>query len=237
MKAIVLSFDKNHPFCELMYRKYMELWPDCPFTFRIPWNEKSPTFFENKSNVELIQCDKHIRLTAEALLGDIDDDEWVYWCIDDRFPIYINTDKINTFHENVTGLEELDYVKAFNHKYVCTRGGSKTIKPQPLRTGRNITDNLAVQKTGPEWGFYMHHYCRARVLKSVFISEGCTHIDEFHRAHICRGPKQTGPTIKNLKGAVVIEKSLIDFREPCIDGVITIDGLDYLSEMNIEHEY
>ena len=39
MKAIVLSFDKQHGFSELTYKAYMEKWPDCPLTFRIPWNE------------------------------------------------------------------------------------------------------------------------------------------------------------------------------------------------------
>lgn len=240
MKAIVLSYDKNHPICELMYKKYMELWPDCPLTFRIPWNQTAPAFFKNKSNVELIQCDKSIRLTVEALLDNIDDDEWVYWCIDDRVPVYINTVKINAFHKNVTMLKEFDFAKAFNHRYIATKCGDRKGITVPLPTSKDISKDLVMQENGQQYGFYNHHYCRARILKSIYTQKSFPGIDGFHKRYIANGPsgEKTCGTLKHLKGAMIRgEKSLIDFLEPCVDGKITPEGLTHLSEMNIEHNY
>ena len=102
MKAIVLSYDKKRIFTEHMIQKYHALWPDNPFCFRIPYQELSG---ENKSNREYIQCPKDIKSTVLSLISDLDDNEWIYWCIDDKYPINFKLDEIQSIYYN------LDYLK------------------------------------------------------------------------------------------------------------------------------
>ena len=120
MKAIVLSFDKQSGLVELTYKKYMELWPECPLLFRIPYNDtstnKSFKYFKSRENVELVESPVAIRSTMQVLLNDLDDEEWVYWCIDDRYPIDIKSlELINNIYTAVVNgdVDQLNAVKLF----------------------------------------------------------------------------------------------------------------------------
>lgn len=97
MKAIVLSCDRYHPFAEHMMLSYRFAWPSHPFTFRIPF-QALPHDLESKfgSDIELIQTPVHIKQTVLTLISDLPDDEWVYWCIDDKYPITIDEDAANS---------------------------------------------------------------------------------------------------------------------------------------------
>ena len=97
MKALVLTFDKYKPFAEHMIMCYEQLWPNHPFTFRVPYQtEEVKVFFENKfgSKVEMIKSPSGIVDTMFALSEDLDGNEWVYWCMDDRYPIEIDVDEV-----------------------------------------------------------------------------------------------------------------------------------------------
>lgn len=107
MKAIVLSFDKYHFIAEHMMLCYKELWPNHPFTFRIPYQEHPQHL--NKtfgSQVELIKTTPDIFSTLNNLLQDIDDDEWVYWCMDDRYPVKLDVHRINKIHNWIIAVED-----------------------------------------------------------------------------------------------------------------------------------
>ena len=105
MYAIVLTYDRQIVCAELLYKKYMKLWNNCPLTFRIPYNSPrsdSYKYFKSKSNVELVETESSIRETMCGLLNGIDDDEWVYWCMDDRYPYEISSvDALNSVYEFV----------------------------------------------------------------------------------------------------------------------------------------
>jgi hypothetical protein len=91
MKAIVLTYDKYRALTEHMIFKYQQLWPDHPFCFRIPYQ-----YFkgENTPKCEYINCPVDIKGTVLTLLQDLDDDEWIYWCIDDKYPISLDLSRI-----------------------------------------------------------------------------------------------------------------------------------------------
>lgn len=38
MYAIVLSFDQRSPFVDLLLKSYEVYYPNCPFIFRVPYN-------------------------------------------------------------------------------------------------------------------------------------------------------------------------------------------------------
>lgn len=97
MKALVLTFDKYRPFAEHMIMCYEELWSNNPFTFRVPYqSEEVKEYFEKKfgDKVEMIKSPSGIVDTMFALSDDLDENEWVYWCMDDRYPIKLNVEEV-----------------------------------------------------------------------------------------------------------------------------------------------
>ena len=214
MKAIILSFDKQLPYAELTYRLYMDLWPACPFTFRIPWNHKKPTHLENKSNIELINCDKDIALTIEALLNGINDNEWIYWCIDDRFPVYIDGKKMLNLYSQIKSFENYSFVKPFYLKFFP--------KNKPVFKG------FVEQNSHHQWGYYNHHFCKAGLLRSLFSQKNCYRIYDFHKL-LLNGfyYRRKGLRLPST------EVDYIKFEEPCRVGKRTLVGQQYLNDYGI----
>jgi hypothetical protein len=222
MKAIVLSFDRQHPYVELSYRMYMDLWPECPFTFRVPWNNIKPKSLMGYPNIELIQCDKDIRLTMQALLEDIEDNEWVYWCIDDRFPISINVSEMSKLYNNLHQYEEFYYVRPFSYKYFNKNNTPNTILSK--------SPQFSIQSNTHEYGYYMHHFCKAHILKTLFSLEDCISIYDFHH-HLTRKFYQNITGLRLLSN----KKDWIEFREQSANGKITGICKKYLDQLNIKY--
>lgn len=84
MRAIVLTFDKYRALTEHMMAAYAQLWPGHGLTFRIPFQALDPS---GRDGVEAVPSPSAIKATVLTLLADLGDDEWVYWCIDDKYPI------------------------------------------------------------------------------------------------------------------------------------------------------
>ncbi len=89
MKGIVLSFDPHLEIANLLVETYNQLWPDCRFQFRIPFTDRDPRAIFRAQNVEFIPTPPDIRSTVKSLLCDLPEHEFVFWCIDDRYPIEI----------------------------------------------------------------------------------------------------------------------------------------------------
>ena len=92
MKAIVLSCDRFRAVTDHMIFKYAQLWPGHPFRFRVPYQQLGPTtgagLFEYKKSPA------GIKATVLTLLDDLDDEEMIYWCIDDKYPIKLDVRRI-----------------------------------------------------------------------------------------------------------------------------------------------
>jgi hypothetical protein len=91
IKAIVLTWDRNRAITEHMILQYEKVWPDHPFVFRIPHQGLSPVATEG---ISYMKTPPDIKPTVLQLIGDLDDEEWIYWCMDDRYPIRLNVSKI-----------------------------------------------------------------------------------------------------------------------------------------------
>ena len=89
MKGIVLSFDPHLEIANLLVETYNQLWPDCRFQFRIPFTDRDPRAIFRAQNVEFISTPPDIRSTVKSLLCDLPEHEFVFWCVDDRYPIEI----------------------------------------------------------------------------------------------------------------------------------------------------
>jgi hypothetical protein len=123
MKAIVLTCDKYIKFAEHMIHSYQKFWPSHPFVFRVPYGEYPENFARFGDRVELRQTDgakvihpvetptgtkkvSLIRNTVLELIKDLPDEEWIFWCMDDRYIIRIHEDKVNDIHDFVLKNED-----------------------------------------------------------------------------------------------------------------------------------
>lgn len=85
LPAIVLTYDRYHPFTRHMIAAYGRVWPSHPFEFHVPY-QRTPLVAEG---VIARRTPDAIRATVLELLEPFDDEAWVYWCIDDKYPIRI----------------------------------------------------------------------------------------------------------------------------------------------------
>lgn len=93
MKAIVLTCDRYRVLTQHMTVQYERLWPDHPFLFRIPFQNLRGS---DSERVRYLETPEGIPATVLQLLADVDDEEMVYWCADDKYPIELVTRKISS---------------------------------------------------------------------------------------------------------------------------------------------
>ena len=99
MRAIVLTYDRNASITEHMIKCYEDLWPNNPFTFRISFQNENRCII--RSNREYIKTSPGIKETVLELLSDLDDETWIYWCIDDKYPIKLHLPYIEFLHRSL----------------------------------------------------------------------------------------------------------------------------------------
>ncbi len=117
MKAIVLTYDKHHAIADHMIFIYSKVWPEHPFTFRIPYQDESALSRSTADDPkkEHIKTPVGMSDTVLGLTEDLDDEEWVYWCLDDRYPISIRNNKLNAIVKWLDSVnpEGVDWVSLF----------------------------------------------------------------------------------------------------------------------------
>src|SRR2546429_173300 len=91
IKAIVLTCDRYHVITRHMIYQYDRLWPNHPFVFHIPYQKVGGT---DTKRTKYFPSPSDIKGTVLHLLSEIDDEEWIYWCVDDKYPIQLPVDKV-----------------------------------------------------------------------------------------------------------------------------------------------
>jgi hypothetical protein len=104
LKAVVLSCDRYRAITEHMILQYERLWPDHPFVFRIPYQRARGL---DTKRITYRQTPEDIKGTVLHLLADLDDEEWIYWCVDDKYPIQLVTEKIAVLIRHALGAPEM----------------------------------------------------------------------------------------------------------------------------------
>jgi len=169
----------------------------------------------------------------QALLADIQDDDWIYWCIDDRFPVHIDVSGMEQLHDQLHDYDEFDFIRPFHPP-----ASSEKLMKKSLIYNSNLAhfqvdhdDEYKIQSSGQQWGYYMHHYCKAYMLKRIYFIGDLDTIDDFH-VYVDNG------TIDNTVGLMrsSTELDFIKFREPLIDGKETLEGSIYLNKLNLSRE-
>ncbi len=173
MKAIVLSYDRNLPFVDHMISTYQKFWPNNLFVFRVPY-QNYPDFLQKKygEKVELIKTGSPIKATILKLLEDLNDEDWVYWCMDDRYLIKCNVEKAQALYEYVLNIQDkrvciVQILRTFRDK-----SADKFVKKKQEVVSNekvNIVESI-FSDTDKLVDIWSHQFLRVKVLKRIFQS-------------------------------------------------------------------
>ena len=160
MKAIVLTCDRYRALTEHMIHKYEELWPDHPFLFRIPYQKLAGAASGRR---EYVKTPSEIRATTLGLISNLDDNEWIYWCVDDKYPIELVLPKIRTFVNNVHNLPEASGLLFCRCKALLRRA-DETLYPNEQHSS---SGDILLERRG--WNqIWIHQMLRVKVLRYLF---------------------------------------------------------------------
>jgi hypothetical protein len=100
--AIVMTKDSYRPFTLNMILSYEELWPDHPLEFFVPYQDDTSMGPKiHRSRINFIQTAPGFRDTVLTLLEGLGCDDWVYFCIDDKFPTRVNASLMSEVFDRV----------------------------------------------------------------------------------------------------------------------------------------
>ncbi len=221
MKAIVLTYDAHIEVVDLMLHTYRVLWPTHPFIFKIPFNEKYPSALKEKygDKIDMVQTRKETKYTVQTLLADIPDEEWVWWCTDDRYLVSIDVQRMNGLIGFIRSLTNpliggiMVVHNPWNNRYLNRK--CCLVTPDGTTLWRNNTYH----------GFYSHHFIKSRVLKRVFLKE--EYPDSYRLSTndtVCKTiglwPNPVKRTLINEQ-IYVCKESIATFQETFFEGKLT----------------
>lgn len=103
--GLVLSYDQYRPVQLNLLAAYRNVWPEAPFYFHIPYQNADPQAHARVYGfpVSGIRAPAPIQETMDALLDKFTDEDWVYWCMDDRYPVALDVPAMNEITHWVLG--------------------------------------------------------------------------------------------------------------------------------------
>lgn len=160
MNGIVLSCDRYRAMARHMIHSYERLWPDHPLTFRIPYQEAPD---EPIPNVEWVKSPANIKETVVSLLSDLGDEEWVYWCIDDKYPLWMDT---RTMKAALDAIQDGTFDDYSGVLFCRCRNllDAANLEPEPVRLTR--LPKFRVRKNYHQ--IWLHQFLRVRVIRHLF---------------------------------------------------------------------
>jgi len=211
MRALVLTYDRYRLITEHMLKTYSIHWPNNKFIFRIPYQEDTRICAHGQA-IELVQMGSGIKETVRGLLQGIPDDEWVFWCLDDKFLIAIDENAASYFS---------NWLSEINDPLIsglCFCRARRLLLPDTVneiakaRTARG--DPLLLRLNYNQ--IWLHQFLRARVVRALFdtfpdINFKAEEMDIFKN-------KQVIPHDTNL---YVTERNYAVFGESTVGGKLT----------------
>ncbi|MEA2716727.1 MAG: hypothetical protein QOI99_1044 [Actinomycetota bacterium] len=236
MYAIVLTHDVQLGLAELVHKRYCALWPGHPLTFRIPVNGSGEgsalSYLRGQADCDLVPSPRPIGATMKALVDGIPDDIWVYWCIDDRFPTWLDADAVDNVCAGLDAAPpDVEEVKLLRWR---ERLSGEITQVGPVA--------FAVQAQGPRaWGFWHHHFIRAGTLRRVFVDTGLPGdvaigdvLSRFGDPRRQRTRQGRAARDCFRGSALVPTRPLVELGEPLVRGLLTRNGLDELRRWDCE---
>lgn len=191
-----------------MIFKYEQLWPRHPFVFKVPFQELD---VQEPGHLEGVRTPSDIKGTVLGLLNGMPDDEWIYWCIDDKYSVCLDTGSIEKILSWLpsTSSGEVDGV------LFCR---CRTFdRPDFVGAGEMTDDQGAryIERTDYEQ-IWIHQFLRVKVLRFLFESFP----DDIPSAKLMEEMKRR--IVKPDSHRIyVVEKNLSVFGESTTRGVLT----------------
>lgn len=127
--------------------------------FLIPINSKNQ-FIPNIGNIKSVPCKSDILSTMSALLNECEENEWVLWAIDDRYPFAIEKEVFNNL---VNTLEQNMYPDISGIKLLPWR---EQVEDHEIEISGV---KFKKQKPFGMFGFWHHQFVKAKLLKDAFF--------------------------------------------------------------------
>lgn len=209
-----------------MMHTYGMLWPDHSFVFRVPY-QTYPIELKEKygARIELVQSKKDIVPTLHTLLEGIDDEEWIYWCIDDRYPIFLDTEALSGISRWIATANIPD-VAGIGFTYNGRDWSSANISQKEYAIKddkRRIYYRLTNYKV-----IWFHQFMRAKVLRGLAknFPEGIRNAKEMD------GYKDEAVLPETYK-RYLLKKRLAAFGESSNRGMLTRNCLESMQKLKI----
>ena len=221
IKAIVLTCDHYRAITKHMIFQYDQLWPDHPFVFHVPYQELGGIDTER---VKYLTAPSDIKGTVLRLLTEIGDEEWIYWCVDDKYPIQLVTDKIASLISHATRSPEVDGL-LFCRCRATLNNPKLTLFPRKLR---NPFGDVYLERKA--WfQIWIHQILRAKVLRHLF-----THLpNDIPNAKAMDELKNDVPKLSEHRLFVTRENFAV-FGESTRRGVVTQNCYESMVAAGIE---
>ena len=221
MKAIVLTCDRYRAITEHMILKYDQLWPDHPFVFRIPYQERRQTATNQR---EFVKTPSPIRATALQLIADLEDDEWIYWCVDDKYPIELTLPKIRAFVNGINDFGDISGLLFCRSKALLRRADETLFPDERMSRGGDVL----LERRG--WNqIWIHQLLRVKVVRYLF-----SHMpEEIASAKLMDHLKDEIPKPAELRLYVTKENFAV-FGESTHKGTINQNCYDSIAKTTIE---
>ena len=221
MKAIVLTCDRYRAITEHMIFQYDRLWPDHPFVFHVPYQELGGVDTER---VKYLTTPSDIKGTVLHLLTEIDDEEWIYWCVDDKYPVQLITYKIASLISHAMRSTEVDGL-LFCRCRATLNNPKLTLYPRKVK---NPSGDVYFERKA--WfQIWIHQILRAKVLRYLF-----THLpDHIPNAKAMDELKNDVPKLPEHRLFVTKENFAV-FGESTRRGAITQNCYESMVEAGIE---
>lgn len=220
MKAIILTYDKQVGLAQLVLKTYFDLGIKF-LDFIIPINQKqTKSKFEFANNVTCIICESDILSSMNSTLAQCDDEEWVYWAIDDRFPSKIDYYSFDLIYKAIESgtFEFANGVKLINWREELT---VEKVKVDGM--------SFSLQKNTSMFGFWHHQFLRAKVLKDAFF-----HCNEqsHNDIRLINNSHHSKKSLSFLDKIYVSDRNLIELEEPLWNGKLTRNGVEALCKFD-----
>ena len=165
MKAICLTYDPNERVMEFVLHSYQKYWPSHPFNFRVPYNTRLPDRLLQRfpGKIDLIKTAAPIRKTIKSLTQDLEDHEWVWWCLDDKYLTGVRIEEIESIYRLVLQITDPDVwgVMVTNNPY-CS--------PCTVTSIFGETKDSFLRKNTYH-GFFQPHFIRVEALRHFILNE------------------------------------------------------------------
>lgn len=148
-----------------MLKTYSMHWPGNRFDFLLPFQEDT-NINSHGQNVELVRTGSGIRECVLTLLDALSDEEWVYWCIDDKYLIDLDEASASYFSEWVEKVEDPFFAglcfcrvrRLFEVGTVSAFAEATTDRGHELLRRHNFNQ------------IWLHQFLRVRSLRTLFQS-------------------------------------------------------------------